>query len=112
MWSSQLRIAECGFRHIIRIPSPKLHSQLAFNTVDAEPQIRNLVILSGPSGVGKSTVLRRLLARYPEHLRLSVSATTRPPRPGETDGVDYYFLSPDEFARRRDAGDFLECCEV
>ena len=71
-----------------------------------------LVVLSGPSGVGKSTVLRRLLARHPGCLRLSVSATTRPPRPGETDGVDYYFLSSDEFARRREAGEFLECCEV
>ena len=69
-------------------------------------------MLSGPSGVGKSTVLRRVVARFPEHLRLSISATTRSPRPGETDGVDYYFLSPDEFARRREAGEFLECCEV
>jgi guanylate kinase len=71
-----------------------------------------LIILSGPSGVGKSTVLRRLLERYPERLRLSVSATTRPPRRGEVDGVDYYFLSPAEFARHREAGDFLESCEV
>jgi guanylate kinase len=71
-----------------------------------------LIILSGPSGVGKSTVLRRLLDRHPNRLRLSVSATTRPPRPGETDGVHYFFLSPDEFARRRQAGEFLECCEV
>ena len=54
--------------------------------------VAKLVVLSGPSGVGKSTVLRRLVERYPDQLRLSVSATTRPPRPGETDGVDYYFL--------------------
>jgi guanylate kinase len=57
-------------------------------------------------------VLRALLARFPNDLRLSVSATTRPPRRGETDGVDYYFLSQDEFARRRKAGEFLESCEV
>jgi guanylate kinase len=69
-------------------------------------------VLSGPSGVGKSTVLRGLLARHPESLRLSVSATTRSPRPGEVDGVDYYFLTPAEFGRRREAGEFLECCEV
>jgi guanylate kinase len=62
--------------------------------------------------VGKSTVLKRLLACYPDQLRLSVSATTRPPRPEEKDGVDYYFLSPAEFSRRRVAGEFLECCEV
>jgi guanylate kinase len=72
----------------------------------------NLIVLSGPSGVGKSTVLRELLARYPDRLRLSVSATTRPPRPGEKDGVDYYFLTAEEFARRRQAGEFLEACEV
>ena len=71
-----------------------------------------LIVLSGPSGVGKSTVLRRLLERHPDWLRLSVSATTRPPRPDEVDGVDYYFLSPEEFARRHQAGEFLECCEV
>jgi guanylate kinase len=71
-----------------------------------------MIVLSGPSGVGKSTVLRQLLAQYPEQLRLSVSATTRPRRPGERDGVDYYFLSPEEFSRRHEAGEFLECCEV
>jgi guanylate kinase len=76
------------------------------------PAIAELVILSGPSGVGKSTVLRELLARYPDQLRLSVSATTRPPRAGEVDGIDYHFLTAEEFARRRTAGDFLECCEV
>jgi guanylate kinase len=70
------------------------------------------VVLSGPSGVGKSTVLRSLLARYPDRLRLSVSATTRAPRPGEKDGYDYFFLTPKEFERRREAGDFLESCEV
>lgn len=78
--------------------------------VSATPS--HLIILSGPSGVGKSTVLRSLIARFPSSLRLSVSATTRPPRPGETNGVDYYFLTPEEFTRRRQAGEFLECCEV
>jgi guanylate kinase len=70
-----------------------------------------LIIVSGPSGAGKTTVLKEVLARFPR-LVPSVSATTRPPRPGEVDGVDYYFLSPDEFAARRERGEFLECFEV
>lgn len=71
-----------------------------------------LIIISGPSGAGKSTIVRQLLAHAPFPLRLSVSATTRAPRPGERDGVDYYFVSQDEFRRRREAGEFLECKEV
>lgn len=71
-----------------------------------------LIIISGPSGAGKSTVVRRLLAKCPLPLELSVSATTRAPRPGETDGKEYFFLSEQEFARRREAGDFLECKQV
>jgi len=71
-----------------------------------------LVVISGPSGVGKSTVVREVLDRFSESLRLSISATTRPPRRGEQDGVDYYFLTDEQFAQRREAGDFLECIEV
>ena len=52
------------------------------------------------------------MERYPDQLRLSVSATTRSPRPGEVDGVDYHFLAPAEFERQRQAGEFLESCEV
>lgn len=70
-----------------------------------------LVVISGPSGVGKTTLLRRLLADLPD-LVPSVSATTRPPRAGERDGVDYHFIPLDAFERRRAAGEFLECCRV
>jgi len=71
-----------------------------------------LVVLSGPSGSGKSTVLKRLFEAAPVPLVSSVSATTRPPRPGEVDGVDYHFLSEEEFDERRRRGEFLECFEV
>jgi guanylate kinase len=70
-----------------------------------------LVVISGPSGVGKTTLLRKLLAACPD-LVPSVSATTRPPRHGERDGIDYHFLPAVEFDRRREAGEFLECCRV
>jgi guanylate kinase len=80
--------------------------------VSSHPSEARLIVLSGPSGVGKSTVLRQLVDQYPNQLRLSVSATTRPPRPGEADGTDYHFLTPDEFSARLQAGEFLESCEV
>jgi guanylate kinase len=64
-------------------------------------------VITGPSGVGKGTLLRTLRGRCPE-LELSVSATTRAPRPGEVDGVDYHFLDDAEFERRVQAGEFVE----
>ena len=64
-------------------------------------------VITGPSGVGKATLIRTLRERLPE-LELSVSATTRAPRPGEQDGLDYHFLSDADFQRRVDAGDFVE----
>ena len=71
-----------------------------------------LIIVSGPSGAGKTTVLEEVFRRSQQPLVASVSATTRPPRPGEEDAVHYHFLSAEEFARRKANGDFLECCEV
>ena len=64
-------------------------------------------VITGPSGVGKGTLIRALRERVPE-LELAVSATTRGPRPGETPGVDYHFLTDGEFQRRVDRGDFVE----
>lgn len=64
-------------------------------------------VITGPSGVGKGTLISRLLEALPE-LELSVSATTRRPRPGERDGREYHFLSEAEFSERVAAGDFLE----
>src|SRR5262245_54733577 len=64
-------------------------------------------VITGPSGVGKGTLIKELLARCP-NLELSISATTRQPRAGEVGGVDYHFLSPEEFERRAEEKDFLE----
>jgi guanylate kinase len=68
------------------------------------------IVLTGPSGVGKGTLVRRLLARHPQ-LYLSISATTRSPRPGEVDGKDYYFLSREQFEEIIQAEEFLEWAE-
>ncbi len=64
-------------------------------------------VITGPSGVGKGTLIRELLQRVPD-LELSISATTRDPREGEVDGRDYHFLSAEEFQRRIEERDFLE----
>lgn len=69
-----------------------------------------LYVVSGPSGAGKGTVVSELRRRRP--FELSVSCTTRKPRPGEQDGREYYFLSEDEFAKRQKEGDFLESASV
>jgi guanylate kinase len=72
---------------------------------------RFVVVVSGPSGAGKSTFVKRLLDEGPD-LVYSVSATTRPRRPHEVDARDYFFLSPEEFRRRADGGEFVEKATV
>jgi guanylate kinase len=69
--------------------------------------VARVFVITGPSGVGKGTLIRGLMERLPQ-LELSVSATTRSPRPGESDGVDYHFLSSEEFEHHVQAGDFVE----
>lgn len=83
------------------------------NRGSAVPERRRgmLVILSSPSGAGKTTLARRLM-EWDNTLRFSISATTRPPRPGETDGREYHFISEDDFRTRIAAGDMLEHAEV
>ena len=70
-----------------------------------------LFVITGPSGVGKSTLVHKAREQLPD-LRFSVSATTRSPRPGERDGVDYYFLSPEAFEAKVGQGAFLEHAKV
>ncbi|MDR1957500.1 MAG: guanylate kinase [Planctomycetaceae bacterium] len=71
-----------------------------------------IIIVSGPSGVGKGTILKEVFRNSPLPLELSVSATTRKPRPGEENGVNYHFLTEEEFELRRQNGEFVECFEV
>ncbi len=77
----------------------------------ASSTAKPVFVITGTSGEGKSTLAKALVERVPE-LELAVSATTRPQRPGEKDGRDYWFLSADEFDRRLEAGEFLEWVEL
>jgi guanylate kinase len=72
--------------------------------------VAKVFVITGPSGVGKGTLIRALFDRIPA-LELSVSATTRPPRPGEQDGVAYHFLSHKQFSEGVDEGEFVEHAE-
>ncbi|ORA11485.1 guanylate kinase [Mycobacterium asiaticum] len=80
-------------------------------SADGGPDAGRVVVLSGPSAVGKSTVVRCLRERIP-NLHFSVSATTRAPRPGEVDGVDYHFVTPARFQQLIDQGELLEWAEI
>lgn len=76
------------------------------------PQTAPLIVVSGPSGVGKTTVVDRLLAQTALRLRRAVTATTRDPRPGEADGVDYHFWGQGEFLKAVDDRRMLEWANV
>ncbi|MFA6717037.1 MAG: guanylate kinase [Victivallaceae bacterium] len=78
---------------------------------DISERLGMAIVVSGASGTGKSTLCRQVRADMPE-LEFSVSCTTRPPRPGERDSVDYYYLGKDEFLKRVAAGEFIEHAEV
>lgn len=79
-------------------------------TSKESPKLGRLIVLTGPSGVGKGTLMRSLLQRHPE-LYYSVSVTTRSPRPGEIDGKSYYFISRSKFEQLIAEGEFLEWAE-
>ena len=90
-------------------PTSTLRANRPTSMVTDAPSAR-LTVITGPSGVGKGTLVARLLQAHPS-VWLSVSATTRTPRPGEVDGVNYFFLDRDVFERRVERGDFLEWAE-
>ncbi|MGN0930335.1 MAG: guanylate kinase [Thermoguttaceae bacterium] len=81
------------------------------NNVDGQKRGK-VIIISGPSGVGKGTLVKKLLNESPFPIVLSVSATTRTPRPGEVNGREYWFISREEFLEKRANGEFLESFEV
>jgi len=84
------------------VPNPQANTQ----------QETPIVVLSGPTASGKTTIVKRLLEESPVKLIKAISATTRPRRKGEIDGQDYYFLTPDEFEERRKNNELLECEQV
>ncbi len=87
-----------------------LETKAPLSLRSTQMQLGRLIVLTGPSGVGKGTLLRSLLQRHPE-LYLSISATTRQPRPDESHEKHYYFVSRDEFEHMVEAGELLEWAE-
>jgi guanylate kinase len=83
-----------------------------FSKFNLAPVRTKPLIVLGPSGVGKSTMLTRLMQRFPETFEFSVSTTTRAPRPGEQEGVHYFFVTREEFQQQVEEGRFLEWAEV
>jgi len=92
----------------VKSPKPKAQSSKLPAQKNSAPL---LILVSAPSGGGKTTLCQQLLAVRPEMTR-AITCTTRPPRPGETDGMDYHFLDPVEFQKRVQAGDFIEHATV
>ena len=96
------------------LPKKRKLKNLSDITKGSNPNMNNKklpgipFVLSGPSGCGKGTIVKALLARYPERFALSVSATTRDPRVGEENGVHYHFITREEFERRIDEQQILE----
>lgn len=87
-------------------------SGVGVGAVSASGVRLRVLVLSGPAGAGKTTIVHRLERLSPVALYKAVSATTRPPRPGEVNGEHYHFLTHDEFVARRSRGEFVECEEV
>lgn len=83
-----------------------------FSKYNPDPLLNKPLAIIGPSGVGKSTLIKALMEQFPGVFEFSISSTTRPPRGAEKHGVDYYFISKEEFMSKVDSGDFIEWAEV
>ena len=109
--SPSKRLGGLGVHQYQRLHEFLVRRQAPRRSAEAEQAGSRLVVLAGPTAVGKGTVAAHIREYYPE-VHLSVSATTRPPRPGEVDGTTYFFLSDEQFDRMVDAGQFLEWATV
>ena len=74
----------------------------------ANPEINKVLVIVGPSGVGKDTVMQKIFEKYPEHFKKGVTHTSRAMRPGEKEGYNYYYVSKDEFLKLKEEGCFVE----
>ena len=107
-YNEQVDDAYVEFRSFLRDQIPD-----AIATVRHAPSFKGgACVITGPSGVGKSTLIKKLMAEFPDHFGFSVSHTTREPRPGEQDGVDYHFVKREQMQKDIDAGLFVEHAEV
>lgn len=97
--------------HIIHRSYERLRPE-NFKKYYPQPSINNPLVLVGPSGVGKSTLITALMEKYPGQFEFSISSTTRLPRTGESHGVHYYYITREEFMRKIEENEFVEHCEV
>ena len=111
-YNEQVEDAYQEFRSFLYDQIPK-QAPAEIATVRRPPIFKGgACVITGPSGVGKSTLIKKLMAEFPDHFGFSVSHTTRDPRPGEQDGVDYHFVSREQMQGDIDAGLFVEHAEV
>jgi guanylate kinase len=109
--SPSKRLGGLGVHQYQRLHEFLVRRQAPRRPAEPETPGSRLVVLAGPTAVGKGTVAGYIREHYPD-VQLSVSATTRPPRPGEIDGVTYFFLTDEQFDRMVEAGQFLEWATV
>ncbi|CAJ1411132.1 unnamed protein product [Effrenium voratum] len=112
-YNEQVEDAYQEFRSFLVNQIPEASAAADIATVRRAPSFKGgACVITGPSGVGKSTLIKKLMAEFPGQFGFSVSHTTRDPRPGEQDGVDYHFVSREQMQRDIDAGLFVEHAEV